>query len=136
MGTDTDVLVWFYEPEADLTIDAGVFGGPSDETVIDAALDPGGNLVVVGTTDGPYPTTPGAPLAAFAGGATDVFVVKIKPFTVLPDGVLNAASLIQEGDPLHPTAPGSIVSVFGNFAWVSANASSVPLSTELEHFQE
>ena len=131
VGPDTDVLVWFYEPEEDLTIDAGVFGGPSDETVIDAALDPGGNLVVVGTTDGPYPTTPGAPMATFAGGRTDVFVLKVKPFTVIPDGVLNAASLIQEGDPLHPTAPGSIVSVFGNFAWVSASASTVPLSTEL-----
>ena len=131
VAPDTDVLVWFYEPEEDLTIDAGVFGGPSDETVIDAALDLGWNLVIVGTTDGPYPTTPGAPMAAFAGGGTDVFVVKVKPFTVIPDGVLNAASLIQEGDPLHPTAPGSIVSVFGNFAWVSASASTVPLSTEL-----
>ena len=52
-------------------------------------------------------------------------------FAVTQDGVLNAASNVQAPDPLHPPAPGSIASIFGHFAWGSANATSVPLPTEL-----
>jgi len=51
---------------------------------------------------------------------------------VFENGVVNAASFTPFGEPGHPTAPGSIVSIFGsNFAWSVLEAMSVPLSTSL-----
>ncbi|MBI3666436.1 MAG: hypothetical protein HY236_09485 [Acidobacteria bacterium] len=48
------------------------------------------------------------------------------------NGVVNGASFVPFGQPGHPTAPGSIVSIFGtNFASAPAGASTVPLSTSL-----
>jgi uncharacterized protein (TIGR03437 family) len=51
---------------------------------------------------------------------------------VSENGVVNAASFARFGEPGHPTAPGSIVSIFGtNLASSLATASTVPLSTSL-----
>ncbi|MBI3698307.1 MAG: hypothetical protein HY238_26155 [Acidobacteria bacterium] len=51
---------------------------------------------------------------------------------VFENGVVNGASFTPFGRPGHPTAPGSIVSIFGtNLASGLAQASSIPLSTSL-----
>lgn len=51
---------------------------------------------------------------------------------VFENGVVNAASFTPFGVPGYPTAPGSIVSIFGtNFTWSLLEAMTVPLSTSL-----
>jgi len=51
---------------------------------------------------------------------------------VFENGMVNAASFVPVGQPGHPTAPGSIVSIFGtNFASGLSQAMTVPLSTSL-----
>ena len=53
---------------------------------------------------------------------------------VLPsNAVVNAASFLPFGSPAHPTAPGSIVSIFGeNFVASISSANAIPLPTVLE----
>jgi uncharacterized protein (TIGR03437 family) len=51
---------------------------------------------------------------------------------VFDNGVVNGASFTPFGKPGHPTAPGSIVSIFGtNFASSLVQASTIPLSTSM-----
>lgn len=51
---------------------------------------------------------------------------------VFDNGVVNGASFTPFGKPGHPTAPGSIVSIFGtNFASSLSQASTIPLATSL-----
>jgi Ca2+-binding RTX toxin-like protein len=65
-------------------LSATCLGGHRDEFVSDMALDPKGNTYVTGRTNSsgafstiPFPTTAGAFQPAFAGGATDAFVIKV-----------------------------------------------------------
>ncbi|MBI3665205.1 MAG: hypothetical protein HY236_03105 [Acidobacteria bacterium] len=51
---------------------------------------------------------------------------------VFENGVVNGASFTPFGEPGHPVAPGSIISIFGtNFAYSFLEAMTVPLSTSL-----
>ncbi len=120
-------------------LQAGYIGGLNADQGEAIAVDGEGNVFVAGSTfstemdDFPVTAQPG-PLAL---GGSDAFVAKFttemldRPFEVTENGVLNAASSVQFPDPLHPTAPGSIVSVFGRFAWASESAGSIPLPNEL-----
>ena len=52
--------------------------------------------------------------------------------SVAENGVLNSASFVTVGQPGHPVAPGSLVSIFGSeLAAGLSTAGSVPLSTSL-----
>ena len=124
-------------------IQAGYIGGFEADRGWDLAVDGDGNAYVAGLTfsrevDG-FPLLIGPDLTfneTLPPGA-NAFVSKISTETPMRDvevtenGVTNAASGVQFPDPLHPTTPGSIVSIFGRFAWESANAAAVPLPTEL-----
>lgn len=120
-------------------IQAGYIGGFDEDEGAAIAVDREGNAYVAGTTDSAefrgFPAT-AAPAPQSFGGS-DAFVAKIstealdRPFEVADNGVLNAATSVQFPDPLHPTAPGSIVSIFGRFAWISESAAGVPLPGEL-----
>ena len=124
-------------------IQAGYIGGFEADRGWDVAVDGDGNAYVAGLTfsrevDG-FPLLIGPDLTfneTLPPGA-NAFVSKIsteipmRDVEVTEHGVTNAASGVQFPDPLHPTTPGSIVSIFGRFAWESANAAAVPLPNEL-----
>ena len=120
-------------------LQAGYIGGLAADQGEAIAVDSEGNAYVAGSTFSTemddFPVTPQPGPRALGG--SDAFVAKFttemldRPFEVTENGVLNAASSVQFPDPLHPTAPGSIVSVFGQFAWASESAASVPLPKEL-----
>ena len=124
-------------------IQAGYIGGVDADRGWDVAVDHAGNAFIAGITfsrqvDG-FPLLIGPDLTyneTLPPGA-NAFMSKIsteipmRDVEVTENGVTNAASGVQFPDPLHPTTPGSIVSIFGRFAWESANAVAVPLPTEL-----
>jgi hypothetical protein len=76
-----------YDRRAPLTIDpvliySTLFGGLSEETIWDMALDAAGNIYVTGVTSdnvGGFPTTAGAVQPNKGGGSTDAFVSKFNP---------------------------------------------------------
>jgi hypothetical protein len=75
-----------YDRRAPLTIDpvllySTLFGGLSEETIYDMALDPAGNIYVTGVTadNVGFPTTPGAMQPMKGGGTSDAFVSKFNP---------------------------------------------------------
>lgn len=76
--------VQFYNPSYDLIIDpsltyASYFGGNGDDYFLigDAAVDNQGNIYTTGaTTSVLFPTTPGTYNSVYAGGLTDIFVLK------------------------------------------------------------
>ncbi len=77
-----------YDRGEPLTIDPVIiystyFGGTSEETIFDIALDPAGNIYVTGRTEDQvgFPTTPGAlqPTKPGASLTTDAFVSKFNP---------------------------------------------------------
>ena len=78
-------VVGAYDRTAPLTIDpillySTFFGGNSEETIYDIALDPAGNIYVTGRTQDNtgFPTTPGA-FQTTKPGNTDAFVSKFNP---------------------------------------------------------
>ncbi len=124
-------------------IQAGYIGGFEADRGWDLAVDGDGNAYVAGLTfsrevDG-FPLLVGPDLTynETQPPGANAFVSKIsteipmRDVEVTEHGVTNAASGVQFPDPLHPTTPGSIVSIFGRFAWESANAAAVPLPNEL-----
>ncbi|MDA1315337.1 MAG: SBBP repeat-containing protein [Acidobacteria bacterium] len=120
-------------------LQASYIGGLDADVSNAVAVDKQGNAYVAGSTFSTqsqgFPVTD-QPSPLWLGGR-DAFVAKFttemleRPFEVTENGVLNAASSVQFPDPLYPTAPGSIVSIFGHFAWASESAGSVPLPAEL-----
>jgi hypothetical protein len=79
-------VIGAYDRTAPLTIDpillySTLFGGNSEESIFDIAVDPTGFIYVTGRTeDNPgFPTTPGAFQPNKGGGNTDAFVSKFNP---------------------------------------------------------
>jgi len=54
-------------------------GNAQDDYGASIEIDDLGNLYMVGQSSGPFPTTPGAFQTAYAGGAWDLFVLKLNP---------------------------------------------------------
>ncbi len=79
-----DVFVVTLNPAGSDLTSSVCLGGRRDETAFGIALDPSRNAYMTGDTASsgafftrPFPVTPGAFQTAFAGGATDAFVVKV-----------------------------------------------------------
>jgi Beta-propeller repeat len=79
-------VIGAHDRTAPLTIDpillySTIFGGNSEESIFDIALDPAGNIYVTGRTqdNSGFPTTPGAFQPNKGGGVSDAFVSKFNP---------------------------------------------------------
>jgi hypothetical protein len=76
----SDVFLTEVNPRGSAFLLSTFLGGSADQLADNVAVDRGGNVYVAGwTRSGDFPSTPRAFQPGFAGGITDLFVVKISP---------------------------------------------------------
>lgn len=67
-------------PQGTALLFSTYLGGSGDQGADNVTLDKAGNVYIAGLThSGDFPTTPRAFQPGFAGGATDVFIVRVNP---------------------------------------------------------
>jgi hypothetical protein len=75
-----DAFVTKLDPTGSEALYSTFIGGTGSDEVIDVDVDEDGSAHVVGATRSPdFPTTPGAPQPAFAGGIRDGFAAQLSP---------------------------------------------------------
>jgi Beta-propeller repeat/HYDIN/CFA65/VesB-like, Ig-like domain len=90
-GTSDAFLVEL-NPQGSALLFSTYLGGSGDQLADNVTLDRAGNAYVVGwTRSGDFPTTPRAFQPGFAGGATDLFVVKVNPSNAAGVSITPAA---------------------------------------------
>ena len=127
---DSDAYVAKVNASGTALIYAGYIGGSSDDRGEAIAVDSTGNAYITGetgSTEADFPVAVGPDLT-FNGGFGDVFVAKIAsiPEGPMVTGVFDAAGFQEL------ISPGSIVSVFGDFAERTARATTIPLNMKLD----
>ena len=127
---DSDAYVAKVNASGTALIYAGYIGGSSDDRGEAIAVDSTGNAYITGetgSTEADFPVAVGPDLT-FNGGFGDVFVAKIAsiPEGPMVTGVFDAAGFQEL------ISPGSIVSVFGDFAERTARATTIPRNMKLD----
>lgn len=76
----SDAFLSELNPQGTALLFSTYLGGSGDQLADNVTLDKAGNSYVVGwTRSGDFPTTPRAFQPGFAGGATDLFIVRVNP---------------------------------------------------------
>jgi len=127
---DFDAFVAKVNPGGTALVYAAYIGGTGGDGGLGIAVDGAGNAYVTGSTsstEASFPVTVG-PDRTFNGPYQDAFVAKIAsiPEWYLVTGVFDAAGFQEL------ISPGSIVSVFGDFAERTARATTIPLNMKLD----
>ncbi len=76
----SDVFLSELNPQGTALLFSTYIGGSEDQGADNVTLDKAGNVYIAGLThSGDFPTTPRAFQPGFAGGATDLFIVRVNP---------------------------------------------------------
>ena len=79
-GTSGDAFLSELNPQGTALLFSTYLGGSGQQEADNVALDKAGNVFIAGrTTSGDFPTTPRAFQPGYAGGASDLYVVKVNP---------------------------------------------------------
>jgi len=105
----SDVFLTELNAQGSAILFSTYLGGSGDQEGDSIAIDHAGNVYMAGTThSGDFPTTPHAFQPGFAGGATDLFVVKINPANAAGVG-FTPASLSFANQAVGTTSPPQTV---------------------------
>ncbi len=122
-----DAFLLKLKPDASGIVFSTFLGGSGDDSANDLAIDPSGNVIVVGTTSSVNFVTAHPLQPAFGGGATDAFVAKFSP-----DGQINVYCTFLGGAG-DETGNGVAIDSSGNaYVTGSTTSSNFPIANPFQ----